>query len=108
MKTFVALLALSLSAPAFASGVDAKAVWTSKCKGCHGPDGKADTRMGRSHKIVDFTAPAFQQKVTDAQLRAVIVHGSKKDSKMKAFKDRLTPEEISALVRYIRALGSKP
>jgi cytochrome c553 len=79
-------------------------LWRSKCKGCHGMDGKADTRMGRSHHIQDLTSAKFQKKVTDAKLREVIENGSPKDKKMKAFKGRLTEEEITSLVRFIRAL----
>lgn len=106
MKLLIALLTLSFAPAALAADVDAGAVWNSKCKACHGVDGKAQTRMGTSHHIVDFTTPEFQNTHTDAQIRAVIENGSTKDSKMKAFKGRLTEEEITALVRYIRALKS--
>lgn len=97
-----ALLLLSLASVGHASGPSE--LWRSKCKGCHGRDGRAHTRMGRTHHMQDLTSARFQRKVTDAQLRQVIENGSPKDKKMKAFKGRLTPEEIRSLVRFIRAL----
>jgi cytochrome c553 len=102
MKVLVALLVLSL--PLAGRADTPRALWRSKCKGCHGMDGKARTRMGRRHHIQDLTSARFQEGVTDAQLHQVIEKGSPKDKKMKAFEGRLTEEEISALVRFIRAL----
>lgn len=108
MRLLVALVTLALAPAALAApqGPDAAEIWKAKCKSCHGVDGKAQTRMGKSHHIVDLSSPEFQSQHTDAQIRAVIENGSKKDSKMKAFKGRLSEEEITALVRYIRALKS--
>ena len=103
MKKLAALV-LVASLPVFAA--DGQFVFQHHCKGCHGPDGKANTRIGHKVKIPDFTSPAFQQKVTDAQLKEVITNGSKKNRKMKAFKDKLSAEEIDAVVHYIRQLGS--
>lgn len=97
-----ALLLFAL-APAALATAPAE-LWRTHCKGCHGVDGKADTRIGRSHHVADFTAARFQRTHTDTQLREVIENGSPDDSKMKAFHTRLTEEEITALVRFIRAL----
>lgn len=117
MNRLVLLVALVSLAPlAFAKGESLHArnasteqsvskTWMHHCKGCHGADGRAQTRMGRKHHMPDFTSAKFQKSRTDAHLLDVITHGSKVDSKMKGYGNRLSKEEIQALVHYIRALG---
>ena len=106
MKKFALVLTLSLSAAAYAEESSAD-IWKAKCKGCHGDDGKAKTKMGEKEKIPDLTNAEFQKKHTDAQLKEVITNGSKDNAKMKAFKDKLTPEQIDSLVKYIRGMQAK-
>ena len=102
MKTrYAVLLILSLAATAYAE--ETKDVWNAKCKSCHGETGKADTKMGAKEKIPDMSNAAWQKNHSDEKIRTVIAEGSK-DTKMKAFKDKLTPEQIDALVKYIRAM----
>ncbi len=103
MKTRIALmLTLSLAATAYAE--ETKDVWNAKCKSCHGEDGKAKTKMGEKEKIPDMANADWQKNHSDEKIRAVITEGSKDNAKMKAFKDKLTPEQIDALVKYIRAM----
>jgi cytochrome c6 len=86
----------------------AEEIWTSKCKSCHGADGKAQTKEGRKDKIPDMTTPKWQAEMSDAEVRKIISDGSeKKGSKMKAFKDKLSAEEIDSLVTYCRQLKAK-
>jgi mono/diheme cytochrome c family protein len=106
MKKFALVLTLSLSAAAYAED-SAADLWKAKCKGCHGDDGKAQTKMGEKEKIPDLTNAEFQKKHTDAQFKDVITNGSKENAKMKAFKDKLTPEQIDSLVKYIRGMQAK-
>ena len=98
----VALFAGSLSTAAFAD--DAVDVWKAKCKGCHGEDGKAKTKVGEKEKIPDFTTEKWQQEFADGDIKKVIADGSDSNSKMKPFKEKLTEQEIDALVKYIRTL----
>ena len=95
------LLSLCLATAAQAAESPAE-LWMQKCKSCHGPDGKAQTRMGEKHSIADMSQPEWQQKRTDDQIREVISEGSSRDKKMKPYKDKLTPEQIDSLVHYIR------
>lgn len=99
-----AAVALSLSGAAFAADAPAD-IWKARCKGCHGDDGKAQTKVGQKEKISDFTLAEWQAKHTDADIKKVITDGSEHNSKMKAFKDKLSPEEIDSLVKYIRIFG---
>ncbi len=100
------VVTLSLSSMAFAEDSTAD-IYKAKCKSCHGEDGKAQTKMGKKENIPDMTLPAWQDKKTDAQIREVISEGSKDNSKMKPFKEKLTPQQIDGLVAYVRAMKGK-
>lgn len=103
----LAPFALVLALPLAASALDVSPIWQKKCAGCHGKDGSADTEMGRKHKIKDMTSAQWQTKFKDPEIKDAITNGVKedgKDTKMKAFKDKLTPEEIDGLVAFIRTL----
>ncbi|HTS80137.1 MAG TPA: cytochrome c [Myxococcaceae bacterium] len=97
-----------LSATALAQ-TDPKKVeraWKAKCSSCHGAAGKADTEKGKQMKIVDMTSPAFQAKKDD-ELKKAILDGVKKEKdgvkqEMDSFKGDLTPEQVDALIAYIR------
>ena len=105
----IAAGSLLLSATALAQ-TDPKKVeraWKAKCSSCHGATGKADTEKGQQMKIVDMTTPAFQAKKDD-EFKKAILEGVKKEKggvkqEMDAFKDDLTPEQVDALIAYIRA-----
>jgi mono/diheme cytochrome c family protein len=105
MKRFALVMALGLASSAYAE--DIADVWKAKCKSCHGEDGKAQTKMGQKESIDDFSSPAWQKHESDEELREVITEGSSRNKKMKAYKDKLTPEQIDGLVRYIRTLKAK-
>jgi mono/diheme cytochrome c family protein len=81
--------------------------WKAKCSSCHGAAGKGDTEKGQQMKIVDMTSAEFQAKKDD-ELRSVILNGVKKEKggvkqEMDAFKGDLTPEQVDALIGYIRS-----
>lgn len=96
-----AAIAVSLTAaPAFAEEI--AEVWKAKCRSCHGADGKADTREGKKHKIDDMTTEAWQSKHSDPAIREAIENGVP-DTKMKAYKDKLSTAEIDGLVKYVRS-----
>jgi len=105
MRMHWAVLAVSLISSGAALADDAADNWKAKCKSCHGEDGKAHTRMGQKEKIADFTSPEWQKHNSDDSIRDVIANGSKENAKMKAFKERLSPEEIDGLVKYIRGMN---
>jgi mono/diheme cytochrome c family protein len=106
MQWIVVAASLALSGSALAEDAPAD-IWKAKCKGCHGEDGAAKTRAGQKENIADFTSAEWQKGHSDEKIRVAIAEGSKTNSKMKAFKDRLTPAEIDSLVKYIRGFGKK-
>jgi mono/diheme cytochrome c family protein len=98
----IPLLALPLFArPARAA--DAETNWSKKCASCHGKDGAADTTMGKKHKIKSMLTDEWRAKFDAKKIKEVITNGVK-DTKMQAFKDKLTPQEIDDLTNYVLAL----
>src|SRR5688572_9632995 len=98
LVVLTAMAMLAIGAPAFAEGA---AVYKAKCAMCHGADGSGQTPVGRSLKLRDLGGPEVQ-KLTDAQLTAIITDGKEK---MPAFKNKLTPAEITAQVALIRSFA---
>lgn len=96
-------LSLTLAAPALAADVDVPALWKKHCKGCHGETGKADTPNGKKHKVEDMTTAKWQEKHDDEKIKKGINEGVPK-TKMKAFKDKLSAEEVDAIIKHIRTL----
>ncbi|MGA8109038.1 MAG: cytochrome c [Acidobacteriaceae bacterium] len=91
------VLAASIAAPAFAQGAD---TYKAKCAMCHGPDGTAATPMGKMMKIPSFKDPAVV-KESDAALIAVTKDGK---GKMPAYNGKLTDAQIKEVVSFIRTL----
>lgn len=101
------LIAFSLCA---LQAEEAKVNWEGKCAGCHGKTGKGDTKYGQKMGTKDFTDPKVQESLKDDVIFKAIKEGVKgKDGKdlMKPYADKLSDEEIKALVTYIRAFKPK-
>jgi mono/diheme cytochrome c family protein len=80
--------------------VDARSLFLETCSECHGEKGDADTELGAKYMAQDFTDPEFKKKFNPEKAKKVITNGVKK-TKMKAWKGKLSPEEIDALARYV-------
>ena len=83
-----------------------------KCASCHGEDGKGATKKGTEMGIKDMSSAAWQKDMTDEKIQKGIENGVDKTAdgkkqQMDAYKDKLKPEEITALVKYIRGLAGK-
>ena len=104
MKLLRVALLISFSLCAVASADTIPEIWTAKCKSCHGADGKADTKTGKKEKIADMSTEAWQKEWTDDKQKKIILEGSKDNKKMKPFKEKLSPEEVDGLIKYIRGL----
>jgi mono/diheme cytochrome c family protein len=99
------LLAQPMPPPAPITGVRApKEVWEQRCIACHGEDGRGQTKKGRQLKTPDMTRSKWQAHLSDEKIASAIANGVPK-RKMPAFKDKLSNEEIQALVPFVRALG---
>lgn len=91
------------SPPAAVAMADGAAVFTKECKKCHGEDGKGKTKMGEANKIPDLTSPEWQGGHDKAKVVKIVTDGVA-DTKMKAFKEKLTAEEIGAVADFVKAL----
>jgi cytochrome c6 len=67
---------------------------------CHGADGLGNTPVGKMAKIVSLKDPVVIS-ATDADLIAVVTNGK---NKMPPNKGKLTDDQITAVVAYIRTL----
>jgi mono/diheme cytochrome c family protein len=101
--------ALLTSASLGAAEIDAAALYKQHCFKCHGTYGKAETKMGKNLKLKDYTDPAVQEKMTDEEMIAATRDGVFVDGKekMKAFKDKLSEDEIKAITALIRTFKGK-
>jgi len=75
---------------------------TTKCPMCHGADGSANTPAGRQFGARDLHSSEVQ-KLTDAELAAVIREGK---GKMPSFKAAVDDAGIGDLVAFVRRLGA--
>jgi mono/diheme cytochrome c family protein len=107
MKAIVSIVVSLLAASAISlRAANAKALWDANCAQCHGPDGKANTKMGKTLSAKDLTDPKVQAQFTDAKATQSIKEGVKQNGKttMKAFGGKLSDDDIKALVAYVRTL----
>src|SRR5687768_11204025 len=98
---------LMAAVPAFAA--DAKANWDKHCAKCHGADGKGQTKMGKQSGAKDYTDPKVQAEIKDENGIKAIKEGLKINGKevMKSSADKLSDEEIKALMSYVRTFAKK-
>lgn len=102
----VALATLAGSAAA-QQPTDVAQLYARTCASCHGANGTPSPQMVQAMgAIPDFADRRAIAARPDSVLRAVITSG--KGRLMPAYRTRLTPEQIQALVGYIRTLSRRP
>jgi cytochrome c553 len=102
---FATTLALLLAGFTVATAADVGETWTKECAKCHGADGKGQTKMGRQSGAKDYTDPKVQAEMDDAKAATRIKEGLKENGKekMKGYADKLSDDEVKALVAHMRA-----
>lgn len=105
-----ASLGTLLAMSAGAADKKTERLWKANCASCHGADGKAQTEQGTKMGIGDITTAAWQKEWTDEKIKTAILEGNKseKDGKkkeMEPFKDKLKPDQVDALVGFVRSLA---
>jgi mono/diheme cytochrome c family protein len=73
------------------------------CAMCHAADGSGNSAAGKALQAKDLRT-ADVQKQSNAALIETVTNGK---DKMPAFSDKLQPEEIKAVVAYVKTLGKK-
>ena len=92
------------TSPTPAASVDefaaARANFAKNCEGCHGPNGDGGVvKIDNKQIKVPSLHAEHAIKHTDAEIIDFITNGHEE---MPAFKDKLRPEEITELVRFVR------
>jgi mono/diheme cytochrome c family protein len=110
-----ATFSLSAMAPRIGSAADVAAgakVAARRCAQCHGStgmgDGKALHELNITVKPIPWPNKAEMAKFSDPQLTQIITLGGKgvgKSGSMPKFQNKLSEEQISDVVAYIRSLA---
>ncbi|HWZ99619.1 MAG TPA: cytochrome c [Candidatus Dormibacteraeota bacterium] len=79
----------------------AAASYRKNCVACHGADGKAQTAAAKSLGARSFASPEVA-KMSDADLTSAIEKGK---GKMPSYGKSMKPDEIRAMVAYVRSLS---
>jgi mono/diheme cytochrome c family protein len=104
---FSALLAQAATpSPAPVTQQTPQDIWDKRCVFCHGADGQGHTKKGKQYKVPNFTKPRWQKHTTDEEIVSAITDGVPK-TKMAAFKEKLSPDEIKSMVPFLRAFAKK-
>jgi cytochrome c6 len=87
-----------------ANAADVKENYEANCKKCHGEDGKGETKMGKKSGCKDYTDAKVQADMKDDKAFKSLKEGQKDGDKelMKPFGDKLSDDEIKALVAHMR------
>jgi cytochrome c553 len=103
-KLIVFSLALLVAGAVSVRAADVKENWEKHCTKCHGQDGKGKTKMGEKLGMKDYTDAKVQGEMKDDAMTKAIKEGVKDGdkTKMKAFGDVLSDDEIKALIKHIR------
>jgi mono/diheme cytochrome c family protein len=105
IRTMLIVAGLLAAFAIVSRAAEVKENWEKHCLKCHGADGKGQTKMGRQSGVKDYTDPKVQAELKDDNALKIIKEGivEKDKKKMDPYKDKLTDEEIKALIAYIRA-----
>ena len=96
--------AASPAAPSPAASVDefatAKANYQKHCEACHGPEATGGlVKVDNKQIKVPSLKAEHAMKHTDEKITKMITNG---EQEMPAFKDKMSPQEIAEMVRYVR------
>jgi len=100
LKAGFAVLAFALVFSTWVLADGGADTYKARCAMCHGADGAGQTGMGKAMKLRDLGS-ADVQKQSDTDLNGIITNGK---NKMPAFTGKLTGDQITDVVKYIRTL----
>jgi formylglycine-generating enzyme required for sulfatase activity/cytochrome c2 len=96
----------AMPAAAATGTAEAQADYKKYCQSCHGPDGKGQTKLGKMHKVRDYTSAEVKAALKDDAMFKAIKEGIKEGDKMAmpTYAEKLTDDQIKALVAYMKKL----
>ena len=84
------------------TAINPAVTYSKNCATCHGKDGRADTFKSKHHHHArDLTDAGWQSRVSDERILDSIRDGR---GRMPAFKGKLSNEQITSLLAYVRGL----
>ena len=108
MRVFIVMILAwgLLAARPLAAAGDAQAgktVFDSKCKMCHGADGKGNPVLAKSLKVTfpDLTSPDVLKGKSDAEVKKGIVEGYKKMQPVKGLSDK----QLDDVIAFVHGLA---
>lgn len=109
-RVLTMMLAASLAATLSAAAAQAadlatgKKVYADKCARCHGAGGKGDGPKADTleKKPANYTDKNAMAKVTDADMKKVILEGKQP---MPSYKGKMSDKELDDVVAYIRTFA---
>ena len=109
MKSLKIILTLALTGlvVSSAAAADAAENWSEYCSRCHAKDGSGNTKPGRKLKLKDYREAAVQAEMSDEDIIKYLIDGVTTDrgkEEMPSYKEKLTREEMDAMIPFIRAL----
>jgi formylglycine-generating enzyme required for sulfatase activity/mono/diheme cytochrome c family protein len=104
-KPAAAADAAAAAAPAAGDSAALLANFKKYCANCHGADGKGQTKIGIRVGARDYTDAKVKATLKDEEMFKALKEGLTIDGKEKMlpFKEKLTDEEITALVKHMKA-----
>ena len=83
-------------------------VYQASCTPCHGATGKGDGAVAKNLTVKpsDLTDPKWDHGSTDGEIFVNIRDGIGPQMKMKAFKAKISDQDIWNIVNYLRSIGS--
>lgn len=101
----VGALLAAASLRAAAQTPDGQALYDEDCEKCHGVIGKPPVTMQKKYeKIVVFNGAFIVKHSVDSVMK-VLTKGKNDD--MKSFKEKLSPDEMVAVARYVHELAQR-
>lgn len=96
----LAVLATACDQQVAGGSTDGRAVYDASCVTCHGSNGKPNATMAARLGVRDLTAPELRAKITPAYVEQQVRKGSE-NKLMPAFQDALTDAQIKAVAAYV-------
>jgi cytochrome c553 len=113
-KIQIALMVTALTIGAFGvqaqdAKAEAKTNFEKFCAGCHGKEGKGDTKLGQKLEARDYTDAKVQSTLKEEDMFKAVKEGLKKGDKvlMKPYNDKFTDAQIKALVAHVKDFAKK-
>lgn len=83
-----------------------RALFNEKCARCHGEDGRGETHTGEMLGVPNFTDEKWWKEAkSDSRFINSVTHGREA---MPAFGKKLSKQEITSLVAYVRRFKTQP